>query len=99
MPPLPPEPPLARDIPPTPFLLLPRLDLYSPPTPPLPEDPGPPPPGVSTEGVRRLEDFPLVVLASGLRIHQEDFPVPSFWHRTKREWRDRLCRMEFWKVR
>ena len=36
---------------------------------------------------------------SGLTIHQELFPVPSFCTRMKRLWRDRLCRMEFWRER
>jgi hypothetical protein len=43
---------------------------------------------------RRLEDLPPV-LASGLIIHQEDFPVPSFCTRMNLLWRERLCRMEF----
>lgn len=33
--------------------------------------------------------------ASGLIIHQELLPVPSFCTRIKRLWSDRLCRMEF----
>lgn len=40
-----------------------------------------------------LDDLPG--LASGLIIHQELFPVPSFWTRTKRLCRDKLCRIEF----
>ena len=62
------------------FFVLPLL-LKSGPRPPTP--PGPPlppgPPGPpSTDGVLRLEFFPLPALASGFIIHQLDFPVPSF---------------------
>lgn len=49
---------------------------------------------LSMETARRrgaLPPFP----PSGLIIHQELFPVPSFWTRMKRLWRERLCRMEF----
>ena len=35
--------------------------------------------------------------ASGLSIHQLDFPEPSFCTRTNRLWSDRLCRIEFCK--
>lgn len=48
---------------------------------------------VSIDVARRLADLPG--LASGLIIHQEDLPVPSFWTRIKRLWSDKLCRMEF----
>ena len=34
-------------------------------------------------------------LASGLIIHHEDLPVPSFWTRMKRLCSDKLCRIEF----
>ena len=37
----------------------------------------------------------LIGKASGLSIHQLDFPVPSFCTRTKRLCRERLCLMEF----
>lgn len=50
---------------------------------------------VSMEAARLLTDFPG--FASGFIIHQEDFPVPSFCTRMKRLWRERLCRIEFWK--
>ena len=50
---------------------------------------------VSIEAALLRTDFPG--LASGLIIHQEDFPVPSFWTRMKRLCSDRLCRIEFWK--
>lgn len=53
-------------------------------------------PGESTEGARRRDDFPPG-FASGLIIHQLDFPVPSFCTRTKRLCKDRLWRIEFWK--
>ena len=36
--------------------------------------------------------------ASGLSIHQLDFPDPSFWTRTNLEWSDKLWRIEFWKI-
>lgn len=52
---------------------------------------------VSMDAARLLTDLPG--LASGLIIHHEDFPVPSFWTLMKRLWRERLCRMEFWKRR
>lgn len=45
------------------------------------------------EVARRLADLPG--LASGLIIHQEDLPVPSFWTRINRLCNDKLCRMEF----
>ena len=57
------------------FLVRPRL-LKSGPRPTAP--PGPPVTDVSTEGVLRLEFFPLAAFASGFIIHQLDFPVPSF---------------------
>lgn len=34
-------------------------------------------------------------LASGLSIHHELLPAPSFWTRMKRLCSDRLCRIEF----
>ena len=49
---------------------------------------------VSMEVARRRADLPG--LASGLIIHQEDFPVPSFWTRMKRLCSDKLWRIEFW---
>lgn len=49
---------------------------------------------VSIDAARRLTDFPG--LASGLIIHHDDFPVPSFCTRMNRLWRERLCRIEFW---
>lgn len=48
---------------------------------------------VSMEAALRLTDLPG--LASGLIIHQEDFPVPSFCTLMKRLCSDRLCLMEF----
>lgn len=42
-----------------------------------------------------VERESLTGFASGLSIHQEDFPVPSFCTRTKRLWSERLWRMEF----
>ena len=46
---------------------------------------------------RLRDDFP-VLLASGFTIHQLDLPVPSFWTRMNLLWRDKLCRIEFWKI-
>ena len=43
---------------------------------------------------RRREDLPPV-LASGLIIHQDDLPVPSFCTRMNLLCSDKLCRMEF----
>lgn len=51
---------------------------------------------LSMETARRRGAFPPLP-PSGLIIHQELFPVPSFWTRMKRLCRERLCRMEFWK--
>lgn len=48
---------------------------------------------VSIEVARRRADLPG--LASGLIIHQELLPVPSFCTLMKRLCRDRLCRIEF----
>lgn len=48
---------------------------------------------VSIDDALLLEDFPG--LASGLIIHQELLPVPSFWTRTNRLCRDKLWRIEF----
>jgi len=48
---------------------------------------------VSMEVARRRALLPG--LASGLIIHQEDLPVPSFCTRMKRLWRERLWRIEF----
>lgn len=50
---------------------------------------------VSIEAALLRTDFPG--FASGLIIHQDDFPVPSFCTRMKRLWSDKLCRIEFWK--
>lgn len=50
---------------------------------------------VSIDAALRLTDFPG--LASGLIIHQDDFPVPSFCTLMNLLWRDKLCRIEFWK--
>ena len=38
----------------------------------------------------------LTGLFSRLRLHQEDFPAPSFGILTNFWWRERLCRIEFW---
>lgn len=48
---------------------------------------------VSIDEVRLLIALPG--FASGLIIHHDDLPVPSFWTRINRLWRDRLCRIEF----
>jgi hypothetical protein len=48
---------------------------------------------VSMEVARRRALLPG--LASGLIIHQDDLPVPSFCTRMKRLWRERLWRIEF----
>lgn len=53
------------------------------------------PPSMGLVLARRLVDLPG--LASGLRTHHEDFPVPSFWTRMNRLCRDRLWRMEFFQ--
>lgn len=50
---------------------------------------------VSMEAARLLTDLPG--FASGLIIHHDDFPVPSFCTRMKRLCSDRLCRIEFCK--
>lgn len=49
---------------------------------------------LSMEAALRRGDFPFFP-PSGFSIHQELFPVPSFWMRTKRLCKDRLCLMEF----
>lgn len=49
---------------------------------------------LSMEAALRRGDFPFFP-PSGFSIHQELFPVPSFWMRTKRLCSDRLCLMEF----
>ena len=49
---------------------------------------------VSMEVALRRADFPG--LASGLIIHQDDFPVPSFCTRMNRLCNDKLWRIEFW---
>ena len=49
------------------------------------------------DGALLLQLLPPMDFASGLSIHQLDLPVPSFWTRMKRLWRDRLWRIEFWK--
>ena len=49
---------------------------------------------VSIDVARLLAAFPG--FASGFNIHQEDFPVPSFWTRMKRLCSDRLWRIEFY---
>lgn len=48
---------------------------------------------VSIDAARLRTDFPG--FASGLIIHQDDFPVPSFCTRMNLLCSDRLCRMEF----
>lgn len=53
---------------------------------------------LSMEAALRRGDFPFFP-PSGFSIHQELFPVPSFWMRTKRLCSDRLCLMEFCAVR
>lgn len=50
---------------------------------------------VSIDAARRLTDLPG--FASGLSIHHDDLPVPSFCTLTKRLCSDKLWRMEFWK--
>lgn len=52
---------------------------------------------VSIEAARLLTDFPG--FASGLIIHQEDLPVPSFWTRMNLLCNERLCLIEFCKER
>lgn len=47
------------------------------------------------EAARRLTDLPG--FASGLIIHHDDFPVPSFCTRINRLCKDRLCLIEFCK--
>lgn len=49
---------------------------------------------VSMEAALRLTDFPG--LASGLIIHHDDFPVPSFCTLMNLLCSERLCRIEFW---
>jgi hypothetical protein len=51
---------------------------------------------LSMETARRRGAFPLFP-PSGLMIHQELFPVPSFWTRMNRLCSDRLCRIEFFQ--
>lgn len=53
---------------------------------------------LSMEAARRRGPFPIFP-PSGFSIHQELFPVPSFWTRMKRLCRDRLCLIEFWTDR
>lgn len=49
---------------------------------------------LSMEVALRRGDLPLFP-PSGFSIHHELFPVPSFWTRTKRLCKDRLCLIEF----
>lgn len=53
---------------------------------------------LSMDTARRRGALPLFP-TSGFTIHQELFPVPSLCTRMKRLWRERLCRMEFWRQR
>lgn len=50
---------------------------------------------LSMEAARRRGDLPLLP-PSGLSIHQELFPVPSFCTRINLLCRDRLCLIEFY---
>jgi hypothetical protein len=51
----------------------------------------------SIDVARLLALFPG--FASGLIIHHDDLPVPSFCTRTNRLCSDRLCLIEFWKIK